>query len=141
MIATLMLSAASVLVGLWITRIELNISALMGLTMVVGMVGELAILFLAELDPHAAPDMTVLREAGSKRLRPILMSAVIAVLTLAPFALGLGRGSGLQQPLATAIIFGLTAGVPLVLLFLPAALSMKSPLRRVSWRERKARRS
>ena len=133
-IATLMLSAASVLVGLWITGIELNISALMGLTMVVGMVAELAIFFLAELDPNSTLDMTVLREAGSKRLRPILMSAVIAILTLAPLALGLGRGSGLQQPLATAIIFGLTAGVPLVLLFLPAALSMSSPLRPVNRR-------
>jgi multidrug efflux pump subunit AcrB len=50
------------------------------------------------------------------------MSALIAVLTLAPLALGMSRGAGLQQPLATAIIFGLVAAVPLVLLFLPAAL-------------------
>jgi multidrug efflux pump subunit AcrB len=50
------------------------------------------------------------------------MSALIAILTLAPLALGLSRGAGLQQPLATAIIFGLTAAVPLVLLFLPGLL-------------------
>jgi multidrug efflux pump subunit AcrB len=62
------------------------------------------------------------REAAGKRLRPIVMSALIAILTLSPLALGLSRGAGLQQPLATAIIFGLTAAVPLVLLFLPAAL-------------------
>ena len=53
------------------------------------------------------------------------MSALIAILTLAPLALGLGRGSGLQKPLATAIIFGLIAGVPLVLQFLPAALIVR----------------
>ena len=47
---------------------------------------------------------------------------LIAVLTLSPLALGVSRGAGLQQPLATAIIFGLTAAVPLVLLFLPAAI-------------------
>jgi multidrug efflux pump subunit AcrB len=52
------------------------------------------------------------------------MSALIAVLTLAPLALGVSRGAGLQRPLATAIIFGLTAAVPLVLLFLPALISV-----------------
>ncbi|WP_034158101.1 efflux RND transporter permease subunit [Sphingomonas sp. ERG5] len=121
-IATVLLSAAAVLGGLWLTGIELDISALMGLTMVVGMVTELVIFFLAEIDRERPVDLTALREAGAKRLRPILMSALIAILTLAPLALGLSRGAGLQQPLATAIIFGLIAAVPLVLLFLPAAI-------------------
>ena len=120
----MLLSAAAVLGGLWLTGIELNISALMGLTMVVGMVGELVIFFLAELPPEDAVDVAILREAGAKRLRPILMSALIAILTLAPLALGISRGAGLQQPLATAIIFGLTAAVPLVLLFLPAMIAV-----------------
>ncbi|MDB5707313.1 MAG: AcrB/AcrD/AcrF family protein, partial [Sphingomonas bacterium] len=119
-LATVLLSAAAVLGGLWITGIELNISALMGLTMVVGMVTELVIFFLAEIDREVPLTIDALREAGAKRLRPILMSALIAVLTLAPLALGVSRGAGLQQPLATAIIFGLIAAVPLVLLFLPA---------------------
>jgi multidrug efflux pump subunit AcrB len=122
-IATVLLSAAAVLCGLWITGIELDISALMGLTMVVGMVTELVIFFLAELPGDRVIDHAALREAGKKRLRPILMSALIAVLTLAPLALGLSRGAGLQRPLATAIIFGLTAAVPLVLLFLPALIA------------------
>lgn len=121
-LATVLLSAAAVLIGLWVTGIELNISALMGLTMVVGMVTELVIFYLAEIEIRRPLDLAALREAGAKRLRPIVMSALIAILTLAPLALGLSRGAGLQQPLATAIIFGLTAAVPLVLLFLPAAL-------------------
>ncbi len=131
-VATVLLSAAAVLGGLWLTRIELNISALMGLTMVVGMVGELVIFFLAELPDEGAVDVPTLREAGAKRLRPILMSALIAILTLAPLALGFSRGAGLQQPLATAIIFGLTAAVPLVLLFLPALIAVleRGPFRR-----------
>lgn len=123
-LATILLSAGAVLVGLWLTGIELDISALMGLTMVVGMVTELVIFYLAEIDPAHPLDLAALREAGARRLRPILMSALIAVLTLAPLALGIGRGSGLQRPLATAIIFGLTAAVPLVLLFLPAMLTV-----------------
>ncbi len=127
---TVLLSAAAVLAGLWATGIELNISALMGLTMVVGMVTELVIFFLAEIDREAPLTIAALREAGTKRLRPILMSALIAVLTLAPLALGVSRGAGLQQPLATAIIFGLVAAVPLVLLFLPAALWSLATVRR-----------
>jgi CzcA family heavy metal efflux pump len=121
-IVTVLLSAAAVLLGLWITGIELDISALMGLTMVVGMVTELVIFFLAEIDRSRPLDLDQLREAGAKRLRPILMSALIAILTLAPLALDISRGAGLQRPLATAIIFGLTAAVPLVLLFLPAMI-------------------
>lgn len=117
---TILLSAASVLCGLWLTGIELDISALMGLTMVVGMVGELIVFFFAEIDADRVIGVDELREAGRQRLRPILMSALIAILTLSPLALSLSRGSGLQHPLATAIIFGLSAAVPLVLLFLPA---------------------
>ena len=121
-LATVLLSAAAVLGGLWATGIELDISALMGLTMVVGMVTELVIFYLAEIDPAHGNDGSALRAAGAKRLRPIVMSASIAILTLVPLALGFSRGAGLQTPLATAIIFGLTAAVPLVLFFLPAAL-------------------
>ena len=125
-IVTVLLSAAAVLIGLWITGIELDISALMGLTMVIGMVTELIIFLFAEIDREKVVDLAALREAASKRLRPILMSALIAILTLLPLALGLSRGSGLQKPLATAIIFGLTASVPLVLLFLPAMIAALS---------------
>ena len=129
-IATVLLSVTAVLGGLWLTGIELDISALMGLTMVVGMVTELVVFFLAEIDTTRAIDIAALREAGGKRLRPILMSALIAILTLSPLALGFSRGAGLQQPLATAIIFGLVAAVPLVLLFLPAMIVSLSGNRR-----------
>lgn len=121
-LVTLGLTAAAVMIGLWLTGIELDISALMGLTMVIGMVAELMIFLLAELTPHAPVTPEALRLAGHHRLRPILMSALIAILTLAPLALGISRGAGLQKPLATAIIFGLIAAVPLVLLFMPACV-------------------
>ena len=118
-IATVLLSAMAVFFGLWITGTELDISALMGLTMVVGMITELAIFYLAELTHDAPIDASALLKAGRARLRPILMSALIAILTLMPLALGIGRGSGLQKPLAVAIISGLTIGAPLVLMLLP----------------------
>ena len=118
-ISTVLLSTTAVFFGLWVTGTELDISALMGLTMVIGMITELAIFYLAELAPGAPVDAAALLHAGKARLRPIVMSALIAILTLAPLALGIGRGSGLQRPLATAIIFGLAIGAPLVLALLP----------------------
>lgn len=121
-IVTVLGCAGAVFAGLWVTGTELDVSALMGLTMVIGMVTELIVFFLSEIDPSKPVVAAALVEAGTKRLRPILMSALIAILTLCPLALGVSRGAGLQRPLATAIIFGLTAAVPLVLLLLPALL-------------------
>jgi CzcA family heavy metal efflux pump len=120
-LVVVMMAAGGVFVGLWVTGTELDISALMGLTMVVGIVTELAVFYFAEVALQAAPGRTALAEAGLGRLRPIVMSAAIAILALLPLALGLGEGSALQKPLAIAIISGLLVGAPLVLLVLPAA--------------------
>jgi multidrug efflux pump subunit AcrB len=125
-LAVVMLAAAAVFVGLWITGTELNISALMGLTMVVGIVTELAIFYFAEVSLAQTPGREDLIGAGIARLRPILMSASIAILALLPLALGLGEGSAMQKPLAIAIIAGLIAGAPLVLIVLPAVFSLLS---------------
>ncbi|WP_291839286.1 efflux RND transporter permease subunit, partial [Brevundimonas sp.] len=129
-VATLILAASSVFLGLWITGTELNISAMMGLTMVIGIVAELGVFYLAELPTGERPDPDTLIAAGRARLRPILMSALIAILALAPLALGLGEGSAMQKPLAIAIITGLLAGVPLILIFTPTLLArLSTPLR------------
>lgn len=122
-LATVGLSVAAVFVGLWVTGTELNISALMGLTMIVGIVAEIAVFFFAELTPDSIAGGPVSAEAlvtaGRRRLRPILMTALIAILALLPLALGLGAGSQMQTPLAIAIICGLVAALPLVLLVMP----------------------
>ena len=129
-IATLVLAASSVFLGLWVTGTELNISAMMGLTMVIGIVAELGVFYLAELPAGGRPDPDALIAAGRARLRPILMSALIAILALAPLALGLGEGSAMQKPLAIAIITGLLAGVPLILIFTPTLLArLSTPVR------------
>jgi multidrug efflux pump subunit AcrB len=129
-IATVLLSTTAVFFGLWLTGTELDISAMMGLTMVVGMLIELAIFFLAELPSSETVTTASLIEAGRARLRPILMSALIAILTLLPLALGISRGAGLQTPLATAIIAGLLIGAPLILCFLPMLLLVLARLER-----------
>lgn len=117
---TVLLSVAAVFVGLWITGTELNISAMMGMTMIVGIVTEIAIFFFAEIDTAGEIDAAALSSAGRYRLRPILMTTIIAVLALSPLALGLGTGAAMQTPLAIAIISGLFAALPLVLLIMPA---------------------
>ena len=125
-ISTVLISTSATFFGLWLTGIELDISAMMGLTMVVGMLTELSIFYLAELQSEHDVHATSLLEAGEARLRPILMSALIAILTLLPLALGIGRGSGLQRPLATAIIFGLSLGALLILILLPMLVMLFS---------------
>lgn len=129
-VSVVLLSALSVFIGLWLTGTALDISAMMGLTMVLGIVGELGIFYLAELKSVQTAGPAELLEAGAARLRPILMSAVIAILALSPLALGIGRGSELQRPLAIAIIAGLLAGVPLVLFGLPTIVTALRGLRR-----------
>ena len=59
-LATVAVSVAVVFVGLWVTRTELNISAMMGLTMIIGIVAEIAIFYFAEMDLSAPIDRAAL---------------------------------------------------------------------------------
>jgi CzcA family heavy metal efflux pump len=112
--------------GLWLTGIELNISSMMGMTMIVGIVTEVAIFYFSELQ-DAEKQLALhgaLHEASKHRTRPILMSTLAAILTLLPLALALGHGSQMQQPLAVAIISGMLLQLPLVLLVMPVLYSL-----------------
>lgn len=124
MVATSLLALAGVFVGLWLTGTEMNISSMMGMTMIVGIVTEVAIFYLTEYaDLSAEPDAHArLIAAGNNRLRPIAMTTFAAILALMPLALGIGQGAAMQQPLAIAIVSGLCVQLPLVLIVLPALL-------------------
>jgi CzcA family heavy metal efflux pump len=121
-----LLAIPAVFAGLWLTGIELNISAMMGMTMIVGIVTEVAIFYFSELEQATAdaPLHDALHAAGQHRTRPILMSTLAAILTLLPLALALGEGSQMQQPLAVAIIAGMLVQVPLVLLVMPVLYAL-----------------
>ncbi|MGA8033492.1 MAG: efflux RND transporter permease subunit [Casimicrobiaceae bacterium] len=116
-----LLAVSAVFVGLWVTGIELNISAMMGMTMIVGIVTEVAIFFFSEYrDLRGGMLQTdALIEAGKNRMRPIAMTTFAAILTLLPLAFAIGQGSAMQQPLAIAIIAGLAVQLPLVLVAMP----------------------
>ena len=116
-------AASAVAIGLWLTHVELNIMALMGMTMILGIATEVAIFYFTEYEALLAEGMapeTALVEAGVNRLRPIAMTTLAAILALAPLALALGGGASMERPLAISIISGLIAQGPLVLLGMPA---------------------
>ena len=116
-----LLAVSAVFIGLWVTGIELNISAMMGMTMIIGIVTEVAIFYFSEYRDVAARGHSVeaLVEAGNNRMRPIAMTTLAAILTLLPLAFAIGQGSAMQQPLAVAIVSGLLVQLPLVLLVMP----------------------
>ena len=116
-----LLAVSAVFIGLWVTGIELNISSMMGMTMIIGIVTEVAIFYFSEYRDVAAKGHSVdaLVEAGNNRMRPIAMTTLAAILTLLPLAFALGQGSAMQQPLAVAIVSGLLVQLPLVLLVMP----------------------
>jgi multidrug efflux pump subunit AcrB len=95
----------------------------MGMTMIVGIVTEIAIFYYSEFrELPPSEDRFIL--AGINRMRAISMTTFAAILALSPLALGIGRGSAMQQPLAIAIIAGLVFSLPLVLIVLPALFAL-----------------
>jgi multidrug efflux pump subunit AcrB len=124
MLITTLLALSAVFVGLWLTGTEMNIRSMMGMTMIVGIVTEVAIFYYSEYceleqerDQH-----TRLIDAGHNRMRPIAMTTLAAIFALLPLGLGIGQGAAMQQPLAIAIISGLLVQLPLVLIVMPALL-------------------
>ncbi len=116
------LAMSAVFTGLWITGIDLNITAMMGMTMIVGIVTEVSIFYFSEYHELLANNVkkeVALIQAGSNRMRPIAMTTMAAILALLPLALALGQGSAMQQPLAIAIISGLLVQIPLVIIVMP----------------------
>ncbi len=120
--ATPILATGAVFIGLWVSGIELNITAMMGMTMIVGIVTEVSIFYFSEyheLIGRGIDKGQALVQAGVNRMRPIVMTTLAAIFALMPLALAIGQGSQMQQPLAVAIISGLLAQVPLVIIVMP----------------------
>jgi multidrug efflux pump subunit AcrB len=116
-----LLAVSAVFIGLWVSGIELNISAMMGMTMIIGIVTEVAIFYFSEyrdtaIDGHSVDALVT---AGNNRMRPIAMTTLATILTLLPLTFAIGQGSAMQQPLAVAIVSGLLVQLPLVLLVMP----------------------
>jgi multidrug efflux pump subunit AcrB len=124
-----LMALAAVFAGLWWTGIELNITAMMGMTMIVGIVTEVSIFLFSEYQDLLRAGMDrneALVQAGINRMRPIAMTTLAAILALLPLALAMGQGAQMQQPLAVAIISGLLVQMPLVLMQSPVLYTLFS---------------
>jgi CzcA family heavy metal efflux pump len=116
------LSTGGVIAALLITGTTFSVASFMGLIMVIGIVAKNGILLLdAEARFRAsgmAPEEAMLN-AGRRRLRPILMTALAAITGMLPLAFALGAGSQMLQPLAISVIGGLLISMVLSLLVTP----------------------
>jgi multidrug efflux pump subunit AcrB len=118
-----LLSTSGVLFALWITGVTFNISSFMGLIMVIGIVAKNGILLLDADQKFRAvgfsPEEAMI-QAGRRRLRPIVMTALAAMSGMLPLALAWGAGSQMLQPLAIAVIGGILISMVLSLIITPA---------------------
>jgi cobalt-zinc-cadmium resistance protein CzcA len=83
--------------------------------------------FINELRERGRPLDAAIREGALTRLRPVLMTALVASLGFFPMALATGTGAEVQRPLATVVIGGLVSSTALTLLVLPALYCLFTP--------------
>jgi len=122
-LASALLSTSGVLLALLITGTTFNISSFMGLIMVIGIVAKNGILLLDADQKFRALGYSrhdAMMQAGRRRLRPIAMTALAAMAGMLPLALALGAGSQMLQPLAIAVIGGISVSMVLSLIITPA---------------------
>jgi len=123
------LALSGVLLALFITGKTLNVVSLMGMIMIVGIVAKNGILMLDAVEERLAAGDTLraaLLRSGRRRFRPVLMTSLAAMLGMLPLALAIGAGSELLQPLAIAVIGGLTIALGLSLIVTPTVYAMLS---------------
>jgi CzcA family heavy metal efflux pump len=116
------LSLAGVVFALLITGTNFNVSSFMGLIMVIGIVAKNGILLLDADEQLRAGGMDArqaMLQAAERRRRPILMTAIATICGMFPLALALGAGSQMLQPLAIAVIGGLSISILLSLVVTP----------------------
>ena len=131
---SLPLAVIGAALALWITNSILGLSSLVGMMMLVGIVVTNAIVLVDRVQTnHTERGMNTrdsLLEAGKTRLRPILMTALAAILALVPLAIGLSEGAIIAAELAIVVIGGLTTSTLLTLLVVPVMYSILDRLSR-----------
>jgi CzcA family heavy metal efflux pump len=122
-LAATILCGFGALLALLLTNTALNISSFMGAIMVIGIVHKNGILMLDSERHYSSLGMPLQKaifQAGRRRLRPILMTALATIFGMLPLALGVGTGAEILRPLAIAVIGGVTVSILLSLLITPA---------------------
>ena len=112
------------ILGLLVGGHTINIMSLIGIIMLMGLVTKNAILlvdYANQLREDGIGVVDALVQAGSVRLRPILMTTLAMILGMLPLALGIGAGAELRAPMAVAVIGGLITSTLLTLIIVPIA--------------------
>ncbi|AXK53814.1 MULTISPECIES: CusA/CzcA family heavy metal efflux RND transporter [Pseudomonas] len=111
------------IMALWLRGIPLSISAGVGFIALSGVAvlnGLVMIAFIRNLREEGRSLSVAIHEGALTRLRPVLMTALVASLGFVPMALATGTGAEVQRPLATVVIGGILSSTILTLLVLPA---------------------
>ncbi len=122
-LSSALLSTCGVFLALLLTHTTFNLASFMGLIMVVGIVAKNGILLLdadQKYRSEGIPPEQAMIQAGERRLRPIMMTALATVAGMLPLAFAFGAGSQMLQPLAIAVIGGILASMVLSLVVTPA---------------------
>jgi len=109
--------------ALWLRRIPFSISAAVGFIALSGVAvlnGLVMVTHINQLRRDGLEVAAAIREGALTRLRPVLMTALVAALGFVPMAVATGTGAEVQRPLATVVIGGILSSTALTLLVLPA---------------------
>ncbi len=142
-ILSIIVAPVGAAVLLTLTNRVLGISALIGLLMLIGIVVTNAVVLIDRVQSNQRErgmnTRDALIEAGNRRLRPILMTALATICALIPLAIGLSEGAIIASELGTVVIGGLFSSTLLTLLVVPVAYSLLDPLnKRLGGRGRSA---
>lgn len=127
MILGIPLALTGGILALWVRGIPLSISAGVGFIALSGVAvlnGVVMISFIGRLRSEGRSLYEAIRVGSLTRLRPVLMTALVASLGFVPMAVATGRGAEVQRPLATVVIGGILSSTLLTLLVLPVLYSM-----------------
>ena len=122
------LAVIGVALMLFLTRTTFNLQSYIGCIMLGGILVNNAILLVDQTNRLRREDgmamLSSLEEAGRRRLRPILMTALTTIFGLLPMALGAGEGGEAQAPMARAVIGGLASSTLITLVVVPVVYSL-----------------
>jgi HAE1 family hydrophobic/amphiphilic exporter-1 len=124
---TIPLALIGAVLALFVTGTTVNIVALIGVIMLAGIVVNNAIVLvdlINQLRASGKDRFEAIMEAGTARLRPILMTSLTTALGLLPMAIGFGEGAEVRAPMAVTVIGGLLVSTFLTLVVIPVVYSM-----------------